>query len=570
MTIAALLTLFGLLIAAYSLLTKHQRLFIRLRLSLINKILFPIFIIILVIVSEYFRDFEKEIKFFNLKFQFSFLISTFAFLFLLLASIYIFAKIKLNRLKRRKLRLFNRLVMELLNKKEYTTLVELISDEYKRLIKFSNKLSWFNNIKHNLLYFFILKPDFELTPEDIERAKEYLKESGEEDLEEKEYSKKEKAKLFFKEIFVGFKHYVGKFIRLFFHDARDKGQENSRYLLNVLLTNRDFVSKLVEIKPEIGLKIFKKEFHNYHEYVDIFFYELIKNNKSILYYEIKNNQNIDSSHHRYFINEKNKFLFFLFKDCRVAKRLEVNRGIGNYVIDYLDDLHEKDNDPYNNSYENFDEAKWNSPIFIGIKFFDIMISEILHQGMEWTHPIYYFRNFTDKILKNSRIIENIWKEPHGKSRYGYLLEEIVTLLENLVDAIKYEGFNYPIKLKNEDDNHEANVIKCCVIYLIKILDMIAQSENVSHSFKRDLGDIVLTLLFELKKFSTEESIKYSNVIFNCIKEHMFQYRRFNENFYELIRASYDKFDEIPYTLEGGRELYKEIGEYLIRIKEGKN
>ena len=56
---------------------------------------------------------------------------------------------------------------------------------------------------------------------------------------------------------------------------------------------------------------------------------------------------------------------------------------------------------------------------------------------------------------------------------------------------------------------------------------------------------------------------------------MLQFKRFNENFYELIKKSYDKFDEIPYTLEKGKsgklgkELYKEIGEYLIEIKEGK-
>jgi phosphate/sulfate permease len=47
MAIAGFLTFLGLLIAAYSILKTHEKLFIRLRLSLLDKILIPIFTIVI-------------------------------------------------------------------------------------------------------------------------------------------------------------------------------------------------------------------------------------------------------------------------------------------------------------------------------------------------------------------------------------------------------------------------------------------------------------------------------------------------------------------------------------------
>jgi len=578
--IAGILAFFGLLIAAYSLLAKHEKLFIRLRLSFIDKILIPVFIVIIflsIIISDYFRDYDKEIIYHNLKFdlylkfKLSFLISASAFLLLLMIIVYTFTKINLNRLKKRNLKLFTNLIKELLNRREYPTLISLINDEYKRLIKFSNKISWFICIKDKLLFFFRLKYDFELTPEDVDRLNEYFKETGE-NFKEKEYSRKEKVKLFLNnnKICNEFRHYVGKFIRKFTHEVRDRGQEGSRYLLNLLLTNRDFVSELIEIRPELGLKMFEKEFLFYHDYIDIFFYELIKNNKSILYYEVKNNQNL-SFFHRYRLQEENLFMKFLFKDCRVAQRLEIYRGVGNYVKNYLEDLNKEEFDPYNYGYENFDDKKWESPIFVAIKLFDIMVSEAIYQGIRWHMWLFYFRIFTEEILNNFKAIPEVWEEYHEwNSKYAYLLYAMVSTLIDWIEIIKDERFSYKVELKNDDSHHEnASVIKSCIICLIEVLDLISRSEKVPYKFKQYLTDMVFKLFFDLKTSSSKGTRRYGNVIFNLIKFYMFFPIKFNEAFYRLIKSTYDKFDKIPYIIGHksnlAKILDKELEEYLDSI-----
>ena len=104
--------------------------------SLFDKAFSAIIVIVIflsIIISDYFRDYKKEIYISSLKFQVSFVIITIAYLFLLIWSIYIVLKIKS----------FRRLIEELLNQKEYPSLIEIVANEYKRLIKFSNKMSFF-------------------------------------------------------------------------------------------------------------------------------------------------------------------------------------------------------------------------------------------------------------------------------------------------------------------------------------------------------------------------------------------------------------------------------------------
>jgi len=129
MAIAGFLTFLGLLIATYSILKTHERLYIRLRLSLLDKTLIPLItaiIFLAIILSDHIKDYDTEIIFSKYKFRLSFIVSASAYLLLLLLSIYFIIKINLNRLSRRKINLFYKLTKELLNKKEYPALIENI------------------------------------------------------------------------------------------------------------------------------------------------------------------------------------------------------------------------------------------------------------------------------------------------------------------------------------------------------------------------------------------------------------------------------------------------------------
>lgn len=580
MNITGFLAFVGLLIAAYSILNKHDKLRIKIRLSIFNKIVTIFFLIIIffaLIISDYFKDYPKEFPFLNIKFKLHFFISASAYTFFLLLSLYIFWKISKKRIKRRKIALFKSLIEEQLNRKEYVAIIELMRPVIVRIIGYSNSVSLLSSIKNKLLKFLKTKTDFEIPPEEYERLKKLI-EAGEirVDNEDNRVSPK-KIKAFFTKLSANLKHYIGKFIRLFVQESRDKYQQIAQDLLHLLFTNHEFVTTVIGYQPELGLKAFEHEFYNYHDYVDIYFYEFIKNSRSVLYYEIRNNKNI-SSDHRYFLQKENLLLNFLFKDCKVAQRLEVYRGISNYINDYLDDLNKHEEDPYNYDYGNFTDSKWCSPIFVGIRFFDIMISETMHQEINWLHPIYYFRVLTEKILKNFDILDNVWREHHEwNSKYAYLLYEIVSTLNSIVFWTTYSKTKLLINLEREDDKLESgNIPKACIIYQIKILDLIAENEKVPEKFKCYLMNIVLRLLFELRSSGLDEPIKYSKVLINCIKTHMIKLKKLNVNLYSLIRKSYHEFDKIHYTLGKGKRsdlanaLDVEIEEYLTTLSEESN
>ena len=448
-----------------------------------------------------------------------------------------------------------------------------MDDEYKRLIKYSSHLSWHNNIKDKLLKIFGLKTEFRLSPEQAEQLKKTLKEIGEEyEIEKKELTRKEKIKQFLDKCLVNGRHYVGKLLRYFISEVRDKSCERSGYLLHTLLSNNDFMSELIVIRPELGLKIFKKESLRYFEYVDMFFYELMKNNRSILYYEIRNNLNTRDCN-RYTIQEDNVILNYLFKDCRVAQRLEVYRGVGNYVLDYLLQLKKQEVDLYNYEYEYLNNKKWESPVFVAIRFFDIMVSEAIYQGIRDHMWLYYFRHFSESILRNFKHIPRVWQEPgEWHSGYGYLLYEIVHTLCNWVNIIQYDRFTYAVELENDDHSHEnANIIKSSIICLIQVLELIAQDGNVPNQFKAEQADRAIRLLFELGTSNSGTAMRYGNALLDCIKFYMKFPMEFNGPFYELIKYTYDKFDDTHFIIGGkkgkGSQLKKEIKEYLDSISK---
>ncbi len=574
MEIAGILTFLGLVIAAYSLLKPFERLLIKFRLSIIEKILLPILLICVffaIVVSDYFKSTHKEVLILFKRIELSYIISVSAYLLLVLLTLYVYLKIKYSHLKRHRISTFNNLTKELIYKKEYQVLIELLNHEYAKLIKYSLSISISNSIKKNLLRLLPLKNDFVITPELVEMASGYAKEC---ELElENEGQTERKAKLFAQSIKRSIKHYLGKFLRSIYHDVRDKYQDQALYIIHSVLSNVEFVSEMIAIKPELGLEIFKRDIHYLNDYADEYFYQLIRNRTSLLYYEIRNNNNI-SLRRRYIIPEENIILCYLFRDCRVAQRLEVYRGVGEYIINYLRELRAQKNDPNNYEFSDERREKWGSPIYVGIRFFDIMISEATYQGINSHMFLFYFRDFVDNILKNCRYDPVIRKEITAfewRAKYRYYLDEIVHTLCEWIRAITEDDIGNKELINDDYDLGGGNSqIKASIVCLVQILERISRDERMPLRLKLPYADRVLQLLYELKTDDSETVNKYGGVIYNGIKFYMrWPFKELNYLFFEIISSAYEKFDKIPFTLGDGAEkgslLDDNLKEYLSSL-----
>ena len=581
MGISTLITFIGLLIAATSLLKVHQRLFIKLRLSLLDKIVAPIIFILCFLIPEYFADSKQEIKVFRLNLKLSYVISVSACLLLLAVALYIFLKVKNNRLKRRKINVYSRLVNELINKREYPGLLRILNDDYSRLIKYSSESAWHHRVKKRILTFFSLKPK----PIDLSVFKELpaeiieILENERRDVPAKDDKRskiKNKINSLLSSLNMNIRHYIGITIRSFIRDTRDKTKDKAFNVLHSLLSNNAFVSEMIILRPELGLKIFSKEFREYHEYVDLFFYEMIKNNSSRLYYEIKNNENI-SDYYRYALKDENIVLSYLFKDCNVARKLEVYRGVGNYLIDYLREINKQSVDSYIYKYENFDIEKWKSPLFVGIFFFDIMVSEAIYQGINSHMWLFYYRYFVENILKNCdyrHIQPELVTSREDAPKYSYLVDEIISNLCSWIETIIHgKVVNPEIDNTAYQELGGGNIImKSSIQCLMQILKMIARDEKTPANLKAHYADGVIRTLFELKTADSETANRYGDVLFNGFKFYLrWPFKEINRSFYEMYKDSYSKFDTIPYIMgvktDKGRELDTQIKKCLEELSD---
>ena len=204
---------------------------------------------------------------------------------------------------------------------------------------------------------------------------------------------------------------------------------------NILLSRR-FISALTRTRPYFALKILRhlEGTHELFDFVDLYLRQLLGDAQSVLFEEVRNNQN--TSKYRYQLPESNRILSFFFSDAGFANKVSAWKPIGDFVLSYLDDLAlKKGADPYNRPLNDFpDREAWDCPIFVGIRIFDIMVKEALFQNVSWHMWLYYLPLIVDKIVPNYFSVELIPGDPTMSTRYSFLLSEAFGAMRDWAEA----------------------------------------------------------------------------------------------------------------------------------------
>lgn len=149
----------------------------------------------------------------------------------------------------------------------------------------------------------------------------------------------------------------------------EREKEVAKEIMHEVLINRNTVKAIAEIRPYFALKILSTELYENNEFIDTYLRYLAEDTKSVLYHEIRNNQNL-SYRDGYALPRKNRLLNHLFADCKVAEKYGVYKPIGEFVIAHLDHLYSRSlPDPYNESMGDFhEEGQWDSELLVGIRY----------------------------------------------------------------------------------------------------------------------------------------------------------------------------------------------------------
>lgn len=214
--------------------------------------------------------------------------------------------------------------------------------------------------------------------------------------------------------------------------ARGCIADRARDLLKSVLNQPKFVAYLSVSHPHFCLRILAIPEVVREDFTELFVAALIADNNSLLYSELKNNQNLNGRH-RLALPTSNRILHFIFNDVTTAERLALYQPIGESVCRCIDeDL--KLIEAYNLPLGYYDQSgKYRCPVYAGIKLFEIMIHEGIHQGMQDHLWLFYFTHFIDKILKQLRDQQPDDSNHEWPTPFHFLICEIVTITSNWVD-----------------------------------------------------------------------------------------------------------------------------------------
>jgi hypothetical protein len=281
----------------------------------------------------------------------------------------------------------------------------------------------------------------------------------------------------------------------------EDSQSTAADIVRRLLLYEPFVSYLAKARPYLALSVFDHAFLELEEFLNLYLRALLMDTTSILFHEIKNNQNL-SRRHRYHIPPENKLLHYLLADARVAEKLAVWKPLGDFAVEFLDKqfqirIADQYNLPLGTYYE---DGRWKCPLHVFVRFFDAMVLEALYQGITWHMWLYYFPPIVERIVRNlnpdtSTVdLSDEWPTP-----YHYLLYELFSAMIDWIEAagdVPPDQENVVLKYETVDHENE-NVPKSAIIALGDCLRHVMPASNLDGRFKAYLLTVVLRSYFDL-------------------------------------------------------------------------
>ncbi|MCE7699731.1 MAG: hypothetical protein K8E24_013265 [Methanobacterium paludis] len=308
------------------------------------------------------------------------------------------------------------------------------------------------------------------------------------------------------------------------------------------LLEKDFVKQIIIFKPTLGLKIIIEEELDSSfriQFSNLFFSILVLERGSTLYREIANTEK-DRFDKKYVIPEKNKILNTILspviengKKTLIADQYAIYASIGKIVTKILEDQKRKEIDIYNIYNEKFfSRGRFNlepfdDPIFLGIKFFDILITEALFHKIKWNMGLENYYHFVKQICRNYNDKDFDPIPGQYLNIYSYFLHEIIDNFKRWIEFIIDYTNEVAQPLRNENCTHENdNIIKNSIIYLVFCNEEINDKVNkVPEDDKKSITNGVLDLYFELILSNKAEPKKYGNVLKDCLLNGSSSYKR---------------------------------------------
>jgi len=513
----ALLTLLGLVVAFYAIISPERRLDLRLRLNWLDWTLISLCIALVHYIS-YFDVLQSVGLTFDLgTWRYGFGPDNASYLIILFTGLFVGIHSRKSPLRMRKIHVFRELSERLMQEGKYSELVFLVEQHHRGLFRIYNSDFFLPQLKKKL------SPSLEIV----------IKIIGEEEVLKPKPSISTKVKT----ILISFGGRLAEFL-----PSGEKSASVAEDIVRRIFLSEEFVAHFAKVRPYLALDILSHEFYEREDFLSLYVRCLLINRSSILYHEIRHNQY--GSMERYLIDSRNRFISYFLSDAHIAEKTSIYKPFGDYAIDYLDELSlDPAHDPYNSPLLDYHEKdRWRCPIHATIRFFDVMIPESLFQGIEWHMWLYYFPPIADKILRNLAPKPNVDIDREWPTPYHCLLYEMVSALSDWIRAVeKVPGDQSNIVLKNDRVDHEnSNIPKSAILALGQVIHSVMQANSLEMKFKSYLLETAIRTLEDLK--NNQNTKQFAVVLRRSILCGGYEYNRDIDSYRETLYAALGSVD----------------------------
>lgn len=196
-------------------------------------------------------------------------------------------------------------------------------------------------------------------------------------------------------------------------------------MLSETLVSKPFIEELVKKSPVMAAKLLEPDYRGNRGYAFVFFESLLKDNNSVLYRELSDCGGSPSVYSPK-LPDSCEVLNSFLNDTEVAKRLNVFKPVGDFVINELRRLKKEPFDFFDKRENDVDEDElWESPIYAGMQFFKVMVSRALLTGQKYHMWLPYNALFLKRLVALQN--ENEW---HDLSICSALTQECFSISED--------------------------------------------------------------------------------------------------------------------------------------------
>lgn len=551
MTLDSLIAIAGLLVAAYQIMPKSRQLELKFKIRIIDWCIVSIAFLSILYLQFYsfFISIGLSPHLGLMKWKIT--PERMSFVVLLMTSLILAISFRFTRLSSGKIFKLTQLIDELKWSKKYSELFTLLERNLNQILIIDKNRSIISRIRSHLLnpkyqnnsikQYSIFKQILENIDSPKIHSENQLKVNG-----FIASIKNNKLIQLFRDKILFLKGRLYRFLAHLLPNNQDKSQAAGD-LLRRTLNSPEIASAIVINKPYFGLCLLKIDFREVQEFSVNYIHALMMDKSSILYSEIRNNQNL-GEYNFYFIPPNNKVLHYLFENSRVAEKLGIWKPIGDTILTELNRLaRNPGDDPYHLGMDDdFQEnGQWESPLFIGVFLFKLMVPRALLQGVTWHMWLYYFQFIVQRISRNySHEDPSIDSNAEFPTRYSYLLYKIFDALRDWILAIKHVPKTQKnVVLESISVEHQNdNIPKSSIIALGLCLRYLVASEKIERHFKHDMLHLAFDLYFDLKRISPD----YAKVLMLVLKPDGFHYRKDKGEYRDELIQAFQTFDQIPH------------------------